>query len=123
MSAPREKISASFTIYKGLPFKATMKYQSPRGAAIDIGTWIGKLVVKADVDSPEEPLAEFKTSNDSMTLGLGVIEFTMDAVATALLEWEEGVGHLVIGPDQNDVKPIAFFGFKVQPCTTDVPDA
>ena len=120
MTAPREKIVASFNIHKGLPFKARLLYKSPRGVNINVSTWVGKLMVRPDVDSPTV-LHTFSTLDLNMVLGNGTIEFSMTPAQTLALAWEEGVGHLVIGPTSDESSAIAFFGFRAQFSTTSVP--
>lgn len=123
--AAKQVVNARFDIYKGLPFYQKLFYRSQNDGAIDTTDWIGLLQLKADVNS-EAVLYTWSTSPEAgegeIVLGDGFIELKGPTdEETDAFEWEQAVGHLVIGPTQDKVAPIAFFAFDVKPSTTGVP--
>ncbi len=120
----KQTVDARFTIFKGLPFYRKLMYKAPSGAPIEISGWIGLLTLKADVEDDETGLYTFSTSPGEgeglISLSKGVIELT-GTTDLDTVEWDQAVGHLVIGPTQDKVAPIALFAFDVQPSTTGVP--
>lgn len=119
----KQKVDARFTIYRGLPFYLKLLYKAPSGAPVEVSDWIAMITLKDNVDS-EDALYTFSTTPE---VGQGQITLSKGQIVLEGTEelddpdWEQAVGHLVLGPTQDTVAPIAFFAFDVKRSTTGVP--
>lgn len=125
MTPAKESVAAWLTIYRGLPFYRKLRYETPNGGKVDVTNWIGLLELRASLDS-DAVLYTFSTSPEEgqgqMNPDKGFIELVGPSAAeSAAMDWEEAVGHLVLGPTQDKVSPLVFLGFRIQTCTTGVP--